>query len=192
MSCRFLESSTLIMFNVTYNIMQCSNIHIYMCVVSCLWGASQKPAHISCKQAFCVSVVFVSLHRFHFSFFVLVTVFSLYLSLIVCFPFHSTLWMRAFRTQMPIYICYSFDSVLVFVFLQRAWNWTIFKQFVLICINSCDHTVGIAIAVYQPTHLAELIWSYIYAHIFTYISGISWSRLFVLLLSHCAAYKHNF
>lgn len=129
------------MFNVTYNIMQCSNIHIYMCVVSCLRGASQKPAHISCKQAFCVSVVYVSFRCTAFIF-----LFSCWLQLFfflsLCpsyfFPLHSTLWIRAFRTQMPIYICYPFDSVLVFVFYRSAGNWTIFKQFVLICINSCD------------------------------------------------------
>lgn len=167
--------------------------YIYTCVLSHVCGEPAKSQHtfLASKPFVCLWCSFRCI-AFIFLFSCWLQFFSLYLSLIVCFPFHSTLWMRAFRTQMPIYICYSFDSVLVFVFLQRAWNWTIFKQFVLICINSCDHTVGIAIAVYQPTHLAELIWSYIYAHIFTYISGISWSRLFVLLLSHCAAYKHNF
>lgn len=68
MSCRFLKSLTLIMFNVTSNIMQCSY------VLSCLRGlAKSQHTYLESKPFVCLWSSFgrISLENFRFSFWLL-------------------------------------------------------------------------------------------------------------------------
>lgn len=138
MSCRFLKSLTLIMFNVTSNIMQCSY------VLSCLRGlAKSQHTYLESKPFLCLWSSFrrISLENFRFSFWFLgfFSTRSLSLSLLLSFFlfFQSNsldpgIWNLNANLHMLFILCISF------CLLPKNSHRAIFKQCVLICIKSYE------------------------------------------------------